>query len=193
MTPSYYSIMPSAVGPLTLRWSGDALVGVSFENAPILAQRGEWVRDDACLAPVRAQLEAYFCGERTSFDLPLAPRGTPFQERVWRGLREIPFGTTMSYGELARRIGSPSWTGARAVGAANGQNPIAVIVPCHRVIGADGSLTGFGGGLPRKRWLLTHEGRAEKDERSPQTTLFGRSARQSTQGPPDGGGDAGGV
>src|SRR5205085_10382112 len=84
----------------------------------------------------------------------------PFQASVWRALTEIPYGTTMSYGELARRIGKPNWPGARAVGAANGQNPIAIVVPCHRVIGADGSLTGFGGGLPRKRWLLSHEGAA---------------------------------
>jgi methylated-DNA-[protein]-cysteine S-methyltransferase len=150
--------MDSAVGPLTLRWSGDALVGLHFDNHSILARRSEWVRDDARLAPVRAQLEEYFRGERTSFALPVAFEGTPFQRRVWRALTEIPFGETVSYGELARRIGEPNWPGARAVGAANGRNPVAVIVPCHRVIGADGSLTGFGGGLPRKRWLLAHEG-----------------------------------
>jgi methylated-DNA-[protein]-cysteine S-methyltransferase len=162
--PSYYSVMPSPIGPLTLRWSGDALVGMHFENASILARRGEWTRDDDRLAPVRDQLDEYFRGERTSFDLPLAFEGTPFQERVWRALYAIPFGETTSYGELARRISEPNWPGARAVGAANGQNPIAIIVPCHRVIGADGSLTGFGGGLPRKRWLLTHEGHAGLEE-----------------------------
>jgi methylated-DNA-[protein]-cysteine S-methyltransferase len=176
MKPSYYSVMPSAVGPLTLRWSRDALVGTHFENAPILGQCGEWTRDDACLAPVRLQLEEYFRGERTSFDLPLAFEGTPFQERVWRALGEIPFGETTSYGELAKRIGKPNWPGARAVGAANGQNPIALIVPCHRVIGADGSLTGFGGGLPRKRWLLTHEGQVAQ-VRGTQITLSVLSAR----------------
>jgi methylated-DNA-[protein]-cysteine S-methyltransferase len=157
MKPSYYSVLPSPVGPLTLRWSNDALVGAYFENAPFLAERRDWVRDDACLAPVRVELEEYFAGERTSFDLPLAFEGTPFQVRVWRALCDIPFGETTSYGELARRIGKANWPGARAVGAANGKNPVCVIVPCHRVIGADGSLTGFGGGLPRKRWLLTHE------------------------------------
>jgi methylated-DNA-[protein]-cysteine S-methyltransferase len=160
MNHSYYSVMQSPIGPLTLRWSGDALVGMHFDNASILARRGEWTRDDDRLAPVRDQLGEYFRGERTSFDLPLAFEGTPFQERVWRALHEIPFGETTSYGELARRISAPNWPGARAVGAANGRNPIAIIVPCHRVIGADGSLTGFGGGLPRKRWLLTHEGYA---------------------------------
>lgn len=158
MKPIYYSVMPSAVGPLTLRWTGDALVGLHFDNHSILDQRSEWIHDDACLAPVRAQLEEYFGGERTSFDVPLAFEGTAFQTRVWQALTLIPFGTTTSYGELARRVGKENWPGARAVGAANGQNPIAVIVPCHRVIGADGSLTGFGGGLPRKRWLLSHEG-----------------------------------
>ena len=158
MKPPYYSVVSSAIGPLTLRWSGDALVGMHFENAPILARRSEWTRDDACLAPARTQLEEYLHGERTTFDLPLAFEGTAFQKRVWRALVDIPFGTTTSYGELAARIGKANWPGARAVGAANGQNPIAIIVPCHRVIGANGSLTGFGGGLPRKQWLLSHEG-----------------------------------
>jgi methylated-DNA-[protein]-cysteine S-methyltransferase len=172
MKRSYYSITESATGPLTLRWSGDALVGVYFDNASILAQRGDWTRDDACLSPVRKELEEYFAGKRTSFDLPLAFEGTSFQQRVWRALCEIPFGTTTSYGELARRIGNANWHGARAVGAANGQNPICVIVPCHRVIGADGSLTGFGGGLPRKRWLLAHEGHTEAHFESTQTSLL---------------------
>jgi methylated-DNA-[protein]-cysteine S-methyltransferase len=173
MSPSYYSVMDSAVGALTLRWTNDALVGTYFENAPVLARKSEWIRDDACLAPVRAQLEEYFRGERTSFDVPLAFEGTPFQERVWRALVAIPFGETTSYGELARRVGKADWSGARAVGAANGQNPIVVIVPCHRVIGADGSLTGFGGGIPRKRWLLSHEGAEElpKQNRA-QASLF---------------------
>jgi methylated-DNA-[protein]-cysteine S-methyltransferase len=158
MKTSYYSVMESPVGSLTLRWSDEALVGLHFDNAAVLGRRSEWTRDDGCLAPVRRQLDEYFGGERTSFDLPLAFEGTPFQERVWRALTEIPFGETTSYGELARRIGTDTWPGARAVGAANGQNPIVIVVPCHRVIGADGSLTGFGGGLPRKRWLLDHEG-----------------------------------
>jgi methylated-DNA-[protein]-cysteine S-methyltransferase len=102
------------------------------------------------------QLKEYFAGTRRKFDLRLRMQGTDFQQRVWRTLTEIPYGETWSYGQLAKHIGSPN--ASRAVGLANGRNPIAVIVPCHRVIGADGSLTGFGGGLPRKRWLLTHEG-----------------------------------
>ena len=112
--------------------------------------------DPALLAPVRAQLEAYFRGELRSFDLPLAPHGTPFQLEVWAELVRIPYGQTISYGELARRLGNPLLT--RAVGTANGANPISIIVPCHRVIGANGSLTGYGGGLPRKAELLRREG-----------------------------------
>jgi methylated-DNA-[protein]-cysteine S-methyltransferase len=102
-----------------------------------------------------AQLAEYFAGARRTFNLPLALRGTPFQERVWKMLTEIGFGETWSYGELAKRIGNPQ--ASRAVGLANGANPISIIVPCHRVIGANGTLTGYGGGLERKRWLLSHE------------------------------------
>jgi len=104
---------------------------------------------------VKRQLEEYFAGKRTTFDVSLAPEGAPFEREVWRALEEIPYGETVSYGEIARRVGQP--TAARAVGTANGHNPIAVIVPCHRVIGADGSLTGYGGGLERKRLLLELE------------------------------------
>jgi methylated-DNA-[protein]-cysteine S-methyltransferase len=104
-----------------------------------------------------AQLRAYFAGTLTTFDMPLAPSGTPFQLAVWSALTEIPYGTTASYGEIARMLGK-SAAASRAVGAANGQNPISVIVPCHRVIGADGGLTGYGGGLERKEWLLRLEG-----------------------------------
>jgi len=107
------------------------------------------------LAPVLAQLAEYFQGRRRSFELALAPRGTPFQLRVWAELQRIPYGRTLSYGELARRLGDPGLS--RAVGAANGANPISIIIPCHRVIGADGSLTGYGGGLPIKRALLALE------------------------------------
>lgn len=106
---------------------------------------------------VAGQLREYFAGQRRSFELELAPRGTPFQLAVWNALQRIPYGHTISYGELARRIGKPA--AVRAVGAANGANPIAVIVPCHRVIGSNGALTGYGGGIERKQWLLAHEGR----------------------------------
>jgi len=115
----------------------------------------EWVRDDAAFDDVRVQLEEYFAGRRRTFDLPLHPAGTAFQQRVWAALLDIPYGETTSYGKTAAAIGSP--TASRAVGLANGQNPIPIIVPCHRVIGANGSLTGYGGGLDAKRWLLAHE------------------------------------
>jgi methylated-DNA-[protein]-cysteine S-methyltransferase len=164
MKRTCYTVVRSPIGDLTLRWSNDAVVGLHFDNAPILAHRGDWSEDDGCLAPARRQLEEYIHGERTTFDLPLAFEGTPFQQRVWTALTTIPYGTTTSYGELAKRVGEASWPGARAVGAANGKNPIAIIVPCHRVIGADGTLTGFGGGLPRKRWLLSHEGSLAQTE-----------------------------
>jgi len=120
----------------------------SFLNSPPLKA------DDACTAAAREQLIAYFAGQRRDFDLPLAPAGTAFQQRVWAALRRIPFGETRSYGEIARELGSSP----RAIGRANGTNPICVIVPCHRVIGADGSLTGFGYGTELKRRLLEHEG-----------------------------------
>lgn len=140
------------VGPLHLTASGGALTGLRFGSGPAVGERAD---DDPVLARAVAQLTAYFAGERRSFDLPLAPAGTAFQLAVWAALREIPYGTTVSYGELARRLGSPS--ASRAVGLANGRNPIAIVVPCHRVIGADGSLTGFGGGMAAKRTLLDLE------------------------------------
>ena len=153
-----YATMESPIGRLILASDGAALCGVRMENAS--PRDAGWERmlddDDAPLAAARAQLDEYFAGHRRDFDLPLAPRGPEFQRRVWEALRRIPFGTTTSYAALAARIGSP--TAVRAVGAANGRNPLPIVVPCHRVIGADGSLTGFGGGIERKRWLLAHEG-----------------------------------
>ncbi len=112
-------------------------------------------RTSPVLERTAAQLDEYFSGRRYAFDIPLAPRGTGFQTLVWRALIAIPYGETRSYGELARAIGRPA--ASRAVGAANGRNPIAIIVPCHRVIGSNGDLTGYAGGLPIKRWLLAHE------------------------------------
>jgi methylated-DNA-[protein]-cysteine S-methyltransferase len=155
-TPTTMTSIDSPIGPLTLTARDGVLTGVHMHNqrhAPTLSARCE--RDDAPFEEAVAQLRAYFAGELTEFDLPLAMHGTEFQRRVWTGLREIPFGETISYGELAARVGSPG--ASRAVGLANGRNPIAIIVPCHRVIGADGSLTGYGGGLDRKVWLLEHE------------------------------------
>jgi methylated-DNA-[protein]-cysteine S-methyltransferase len=156
--------MPSPVGELLLTAVEKGLTRVWFEiHSDGESASPEWRRAEVVggaaaltLRDAREQLEAYFAGERTSFDLPLAAAGTPFQERVWSALRAIPFGHTTSYGELAGRIGEPK--ASRAVGAANGRNPIPIIVPCHRVIGARGDLTGFGGGVERKRWLLEHEG-----------------------------------
>ena len=115
---------------------------------------------DALLVGAAGQLTEYFAGDRTEFDLPLRPIGTDFQRRVWRALCDIPFGRTWSYGELAMHIGSP--TASRAVGLANGRNPISIVIPCHRVIGANGSMTGYGGGIERKRWLLAHEAGAQE-------------------------------
>jgi methylated-DNA-[protein]-cysteine S-methyltransferase len=152
---AHYSVMPSPVGRLTLTMRAERVTGIHFDNARELADAASWTRDDARLRDARSELDAYFRGERRSFELPLALHGTPFQLRVWEALREIPFGTTVSYGEIARAIRRPD--AVRAVGAANGRNPVVIVVPCHRVIGADGSLTGFGGGLERKQWLLDHE------------------------------------
>lgn len=114
-----------------------------------------WQRDDADFDDIRRQLAEYFAGSRQHFDLALHPAGSAFQQQVWLALRDIPYGQTTSYGKTAAAIGAPG--SARAVGLANGQNPISIVVPCHRVIGADGSLTGYGGGIEAKRWLLDHE------------------------------------
>lgn len=152
----YFTEFPSPIGTIQLRGTAAAITGVFMEGhrhqpAPPHAA----VRDAAPLRQARGELEEYFAGERREFTSALEPAGTPFQQRVWRALREIPYGTTISYGELARRIGQPR--AARAVGLANGRNPIAIIVPCHRVIGANGTLTGYGGGVERKRFLLALE------------------------------------
>ena len=148
--------MQSPVGTLTLTAVDGRLTGLHMDgqrHAP--AASPDWERDDAGLAAVVEQLEDYFAGRRESFDVPLDLAGTAFQRSVWAGLLEIPYGETMSYGELARRVGRPG--ASRAVGLANGRNPVAIIVPCHRVIGANGTMTGYGGGLDRKVWLLDHE------------------------------------
>jgi methylated-DNA-[protein]-cysteine S-methyltransferase len=146
----------SPVGQLTLTASDGLLTGVAMDgqrHAPPPPSDGQ--RDDVWFAGIAQQLEEYFGGARTQFDVPLRLSGTEFQQQVWSALRDIPYGETISYGELARRVGNPA--AVRAVGLANGRNPVAIIVPCHRVIGADGSLTGYGGGLGRKAWLLDLE------------------------------------
>jgi len=153
-----YSEMPSPVGPLLLAGEDAGLRQIIFLNGRDRAQPNPaWVLDSVAFAEAVRQLRAYFGGELEQFDLPLAPEGTPFQMRVWRKISEIPYGETISYGELARRIGNPK--ASRAVGLANGANPIPIVVPCHRVIGSDGKLTGYGGGLPIKEKLLALERR----------------------------------
>ena len=149
----------SPVGRLLLAGQRDTLTGVYFQAGPRpFSPPAAWRRDAAPFERAVGQLAEYFAGTRRSFQLALAPAGTPFQLGVWRALRAIAYGQTLSYGELARRLGHAH--GARAVGLANGANPLPIIVPCHRVIGADGSLTGFGGGLHVKRALLALEGAA---------------------------------
>jgi len=153
-----YEMIDSPVGPLLLTADDAGLTGVRFDARWSADLRIGTPESEAAriIAAARAQLDEYFAGRRTHFDLPLAPVGTPFQRRVWAALAEIPFGRAISYLELARTIGDPR--AVRAVGGANGKNPLPIVLPCHRVIGADGSLTGFGGGIERKRWLLVHEG-----------------------------------
>lgn len=153
------STMPSPVGELTLIASETGLVAVLWENDDPTRVRLADVQDEAdhpVLTRTAAQLAEYFAGERRSFDLPLDFRGTDFQKSVWAQLLAIPFGETRSYGEIARKLGNP--TASRAIGAANGRNPISIIAPCHRVVGASGSLTGFAGGLETKAFLLKLEG-----------------------------------
>jgi methylated-DNA-[protein]-cysteine S-methyltransferase len=155
----------SPVGPLTIVAEDGKITGLYMDaqrHAPSPEAFGLPADPaDEPFAAAVVQLEAYFHGELTQFDLPLSPAGTQFQRRVWTGLLAIPYGETVTYGELARRLGSP--TASRAVGLANGKNPIAIVVPCHRVIGSDGSLTGYGGGLDRKRFLLALEGGTGQD------------------------------
>jgi methylated-DNA-[protein]-cysteine S-methyltransferase len=154
-----YTNFPSAIGDLLVVGDDEALSGLHFPSGSrAMAPDPAWTRDDGLLPEVRRQLTAYFAGDLTEFDLPLAPHGSPFQVRVWDLLLTIPYGHTSTYGALARRLGDPKLS--RAVGLANGSNPIPIIIPCHRVIGADGSLTGYGGGMPRKQWLLALEGQA---------------------------------
>ena len=155
---TWMTTFESPLGPLLLMSDGTSLTGLHTDNDKHRpAVRPDWIRDDnvAPFAQTIAQLRAYFAGDLAEFDLPLAPQGTAFQMTVWRELRNIPYGETISYAELARRIGRP--TASRAVGHSNARNPISIIVPCHRVIGADHSLTGYAGGLDRKRTLLEHE------------------------------------
>lgn len=163
---SYYDVIDSPLGSVLIGGSAAGLQRIHFlggrrdeEDCRALLERetGEApVRDPEAAAPAAEQLRAYFAGERERFELPLDPGGTTFQRRVWKVLSDVPFGETATYGEVARGIGRPA--AARAVGAAIGRNPLWIVVPCHRIVGAGGALTGYGGGLDRKAWLLDHEG-----------------------------------
>jgi methylated-DNA-[protein]-cysteine S-methyltransferase len=168
-----YSIYSSPIGELLLTSDGEALTGIQMcmhRGRPARGPESGWHRNDSALKVVREQLDAYFRGRLHDFELPLRMAGTPFQHQVWEGLRAIPYGETVSYAELAQSIGRPG--ASRAVGSANGRNPIAIVVPCHRVIAADGTLGGYGGGLDRKEWLLQHEVAAL--EHANETHLNGR-------------------
>jgi methylated-DNA-[protein]-cysteine S-methyltransferase len=151
-----YTWIESPVGSLLLVADEDGLIEIAFAKGrtPPVIDAG-WTCGGALLREPVRQLEAFFAGELRDFNLPLNPRGTAFQQRVWKLLSEIPFGETISYGELARRAGNPA--ASRAVGLANGSNPISIVVPCHRVIASNGKLTGYGGGLENKRWLIDFE------------------------------------
>ncbi|MCW3054481.1 MAG: methylated-DNA/protein-cysteine methyltransferase [Chthonomonadales bacterium] len=169
---TFYTYYDSPVQPLLLTSDGTALTGlymVEHRHGPEVGT--DWIEqaDAQPFAETTRQLALYFAGQLTEFDLPLAPEGTVFQQQVWKELRRIPYGATLSYGELARRIGNPN--ASRAVGLANGRNPISIIVPCHRVIGASGKLVGYGGGLSRKEILLALEGAGAKQ--GEQASLFG--------------------
>jgi methylated-DNA-[protein]-cysteine S-methyltransferase len=156
VTARTWTTTPSPIGPLTLVADGGVLCGVymvEHRRGPDAAALGE--RDAAGFEDAEAQLAEYFARRRRAFDLPLRPRGTAFQQRVWRALTRIPYGETRTYAGLAAELGDPLLV--RAVGAANALNPLSVVVPCHRVVGADGKLTGFAGGLERKRFLLDLE------------------------------------
>lgn len=152
----YWTTMKTPVGELFIAGRDGRITDVLFSRPRKGFPGPMWERSDRQFAEVRKQLGEYFRGKRTKFELKLAPEGTPFQLAAWRQLRRIPYGKTISYGEQARRMGNPK--ASRAVGGANGENPISIIVPCHRVIGADGRLTGFGGGLGKKKKLLDLEG-----------------------------------
>lgn len=148
--------VPSPVGPLHLRAAGDHLTGVFFDSGAHPPDRRAWRHDEGPFRSAKEQLDEYFSGRRRQFDLAVRSAGTPFQQRVWAALRAIPYGSTASYAAIATEVGNP--LAVRAVGLANGRNPLSIVVPCHRVIGAGGGLTGYGGGLATKRWLLEHEG-----------------------------------
>jgi methylated-DNA-[protein]-cysteine S-methyltransferase len=156
--PTYFTKIESPLGPLLLVADHSGLLHIGFaEGKRSAAPDPAWIEKPEAFADTIRQLRAYFAGELESFDIPLSPQGTPFQRKVWELLCDIPYGETVSYGQLAARAGNPK--ACRAVGLANGSNPIPIIIPCHRVIGSNGKLTGYGGGLPIKEKLLALERR----------------------------------
>lgn len=167
MTPLRFRTVDSPLGPLTLAGVGRTLMHLRMAGQSHEPDRSGWLPDDSAFGDVVDQLEAYFAGSLTEFGVDLDMRGTEFQRRVWAALQTIPYGETRTYGQIADQIGSPG--ASRAVGLANGRNPIGIIVPCHRVIGSTGGLTGYGGGLDRKRMLLA----LEKNTALAGATLFG--------------------
>ena len=155
--PTWYTLLDTPFGALCIAGTTQGLTHVEFQDGERpLWPRPEWQEDQGVLDEAREQLQAYFKGRRQRFTLPVTPEGTPFQQRVWRELQEIPWGTTTTYREIAERLGQPA--AVRAVGHANGRNPIAIVIPCHRVVGANGRLTGYAGGIATKRRLLQLEG-----------------------------------
>lgn len=161
-----YRTIDSPIGPLTLAGRNSTLTNLRMVEQTYEPSRTGWTHDDNVFADAVEQLNAYFAGELTDFDLELDLQGTVFQQRVWKALLTIPYGETRSYGEIAEQVGAPG--SARAIGLANGHNPIAIVVPCHRVIGANGKLTGYGGGIDRKLTLLE----LEKSRAPANLTLF---------------------
>jgi len=151
----HFARLPSPVGELTIGADATGITAIAFPGEVPTAQGAD--NPSPLIREAVRQLRAYFAGRLTHFELPLNPAGTAFQKSVWQALLAVPHGATASYGEIAAAVGNPR--ASRAVGLANGRNPIAIVVPCHRIIGRDGSLTGYGGGLDRKRWLLAHEQR----------------------------------
>ena len=171
MPPTQYCRHDSPIGLLTLEGQEERLVGLHFpkEGQPVAA-KPDWVEQKDAFGEAKEQLDGYFAGTRQHFTLAYHLNGTPFQMAVWRALEAIPFGAVRSYGDIARQVGQPG--GAQAVGMANNANPIPIIVPCHRVIGSDGSLVGFGGGIALKIWLMEHENIAPSQVHSPNQMGF---------------------
>ena len=160
---TYFSFVDCPLGRMIVQGDGQFVTGLYMpQHKGWRGPEASWQQSDEPFTVVRKQLAEYFAGERRQFDVPLKLAGTPFQQRVWQELLRIPFGTAISYGQLAERVGKP--TASRAVGHANGRNPISIIVPCHRVIGADGKLTGYAGGVDKKQWLLAWERSATSSE-----------------------------